>query len=233
MKTSRQTNRKKYGPNIVRAWFDTFFQYALERLARERTLLVDRKWTFRFDSRSLEYIATLGKHMPLSARENLEQFLTFYPEVEGLLAAHDRGVERLLEACTVFHDAIIRDPRFQMAFETVAAEAPAALGADFSSHFGALSSMTDFASIIAVYLVNNFGDLPSYWATSRLWNRYRARVAEAVATAAMEPFRLSTEAAGLELMEAIDRLLDTLKSIRSELSLKFDVPLAPETASAR
>ena len=233
MKTSRQTNRKKYGPNIVRAWFDTFFQYALERLASERTLLVDRKWTFRFYNRSLEYIATLGEHMPLSARENLEQFLSFYPAVEGLLAAHDRGVGRLLEACTTFHDAIIRDPRFQEVFESVAAEAPAALGADFSSHFGALSGMADFAGIIAEYLVNNFGDLPSYYATSRLWNRYRDRFAEAIASAEMEPFRLNTQAAGRELVETIDRLVDNLKLIRSELSLKFDVPLAPEITSAR
>ena len=233
MKTSRQTNRKKYGPNIVRAWFDTFFQYALERLASERTLLVDRKWTFRFYNRSLEYIATLGEHMPLSARENLEQFLSFYPAVEGLLAAHDRGVGRLLEACTAFHDAIIRHPRFQGVFESVAAEAPAALGADFSSHFGALSSMEDFAGIIAEYLVNNFEDLPNYYATSRLWNRYRTRFAEAIATTELEPFRLNAETAGRELLEAVDKLSNFLKSNRSKLSLEFDVPFATETASAR
>lgn len=222
-----------FGPNIVRAWFDIFFRYALERLGDERRHLINKNWTFRYYNRSLEYIATLDESMPLSARENLEQFLLFYPKVGDLLAAHDRGVNALLSACSAFDDAIVRYPRFQKVFESVAAEAPATLGSDFSSHFGALSNAEDFAGLIAEYLVNNFVDLPSYYATSRLWNRYRSCFEESIATPKLEPFRLKTESAGLELAESIDKLLSSLKSTRSKLSLEFDLPFATETASAR
>ena len=93
--------------------------------------------------------------------------------------------------------------------------------------------MEDFAGIIAEYLVNNFEDLPNYYATSRLWNRYRTRFAEAIATTELEPFRLNAETAGRELLEAVDKLSNFLKSNRSKLSLEFDVPFATETASAR
>ena len=85
MKTKQRTGRKKkpYGPNIVRAWFDTVFQYALRGLDNERGFLVRRNWTFRFRSRTLEYLCPFAEHLPGAARENLEQFVSFFPEVGG------------------------------------------------------------------------------------------------------------------------------------------------------
>ena len=44
--------------------------------------------------------------------------------------------------------------------------------------------------------------------------------------------RLETETCGRELLEAGESLSRTLKAIRSDLSLEFDVPFATETASA-
>src|SRR5580698_567302 len=95
MKTRQRSNAKKYGPNIVRAWFDTVFQYVLGRLESERGLLLRRNWTFRFYNRSLEYIVTLGDHMPVGVRENLEQFASFFPDIGELLKAHDLKVVNL------------------------------------------------------------------------------------------------------------------------------------------
>jgi len=232
MKTRQRNNRKKYGPNIVRAWFDTVFQYVLGRLASERGYLVRRNWTYRFYNQALEYITTLGDHMPTSARENLEQFVFFFPKVNDLLEDHDRKVGELTAACAAFHQAIVRDPRFQAAFAGIETEARAEYGAEFSSHFGAFSDSSDFAGILAEYLVNNLGDLPSYYATSRLWNRFRDRFAEAMASPDIERHRLETEKIGQELLNASDNLIGTFKAIRSDLSLELDVPFATETASA-
>ena len=149
MKTRQGNHRKKYGPNIVRAWFDTVFQYVLGRLASERGYLLRRNWTFRFYKRTLEYVASLGEHMPASARANLEQFASFFPEVNDLLEAHDRKVAELTASCAAFHEAIIDNPAFQEVFADVEREAPAALSAEFSSHFGAFSDTADFAAEFA------------------------------------------------------------------------------------
>jgi hypothetical protein len=62
MKQSIDRKKKPYGPHIVRAWFDTVFHYALRGLENERSLLVDRNWTFRFRSRALEYLGPLIEH---------------------------------------------------------------------------------------------------------------------------------------------------------------------------
>jgi hypothetical protein len=232
MRTRPRNNQKKYGPNIVRAWFDTVFQYVLGRLASQRGYLLRRNWTFRFYNRRLEYIATLGDHMPMSARENLEQFASFFPEVSDFLEAHDRKVGDLTAACATFHEAILRDPRFQEVFDGIERDAPAEFGAEFSSNFGALSDRADFAGALAEYLVDNFADLPGYYATSRLWNRFRDRFVPVMASPEIESRRLETEETGRDLLEASEKLIGLLKAKRSELSLEFDVPYATETTSA-
>jgi len=231
MKTRARNNSKKYGPNIVRAWFDTVFQYILGRLESERGYLVRHNWSYRFYKRTLDYIASIGEHMPASARANFEQFASFFPEVNGLLEEHDRKVGELTAACASFHEAIVRDPGFRAIFADVEAEAQAEFGVEFSSHFGAFSDSSDFAGILAEYLVNGLGELPSYYATSRLWNRFRGRFAPVTASPELEAHRLATETCGRELLEASDRLMHTFKAIRSDLSLEFDVPPAIETAS--
>ena len=170
--------------------------------------------------------------MPASARANLEQFASFFPEVNGLLEEHDRKVGELTAACAAFHEAIVRDSRFQEVFTDVEKEAQTELGVEFSSHFGAFSDRSDFSRILAEYLVNNFGELPSYYATSRLWNRFRDRFAPVMGAQDLVSRRRETETCGRELLEAGDSLSRSFKAIRSDLSLQFDVPFAIEIASA-
>jgi hypothetical protein len=76
---SRRSGKKPYGPNIVRAWFDTVVQHILSGLEMEKRFLLQRNWTFRHYSRTLEYIAPVGKYVPGGALENLEQFVSFLP----------------------------------------------------------------------------------------------------------------------------------------------------------
>jgi hypothetical protein len=232
MKTRQRSNSKKYGPNIVRAWFDTVFQYVLARLESERGYLERRNWSYRFYKQALDYVVSLGEHMPASARANLEQFSMFFPEVNDLLEEHDRKVADLTLACASFHEAIVRDSRFREVFAGVETESQVEFGVDFGSHFGAFSTRGDFASILAEHMVNNLAALPSFHATSRLWNRFRDRFVPVAASPELEPYRLASEICGRELLEAGDKLNHKFKAIRSDLSLEFDVPFATETASA-
>lgn len=235
MNTKQSTRRKKkpYGPNIVRAWFDTVFYYSLAGLERERGFLVRRNWTFRFRDATLEYLGPLAAHLPTAARENLEQFVSFFPEASARITDHD-GAERQLEQnCRTYFEAILNHPHFRAVFESVGTEAPQALGREFSSHFGAYSSDTDFMGILAEYLVNNVETLPSHYSTAELWNHYRDRFLPVVLTPELAPFRETTTQAGQALLKAVEDLTSSLKSIRSELSLEFDVPYVAELNSVR
>jgi hypothetical protein len=234
MKTS-QSNRKKarYGPNIVRAWFDTIFHYALSGLANETAWLSQRNWTFRFYRQSLEYIGTLRQSLPFAAVENLEQFLEFFPAAARIIEQHDHRVEELRIACIAYYKAIVDNPRFQEVFRSVATEAPVVLNGDFSAHFGAFRTEEEFAGLLAEYLVNNMEDLPSSYATSRLWNQFRDRFVAVARSPELAAYKDEVDASGHRLLEAAEELTKSLKTTRSELSLEFDVPYVAEITSAR
>jgi hypothetical protein len=234
MKASQKNGRKKptYGPNIVRAWFDTVFHYAVRGLERERGFLERRNWTYRFHLDGLEYLAPLAEHLPGSARENLEQLLSFFPDINVLIGDHDRETARLARACVEFHAAILASPLFDEVFDSVEAEAPAVLGGEFSSHFGAFSTQEQFRGLLAEYLVNNVRENPGYYTTARLWKQYHERFFSALDEPGLAPLRQAADECGQALVEAVAGLAGELKVIRSKLSLDFDVPIAVEITSA-
>jgi len=234
MKTKSQTVGRKgsYGPNIVRAWFDTVFLYALRGLDSERDFLTKRNWTFRFHTRTLEYLGPLAEHLPVAARENLEQFVSFFPQIGTKISGHDICEHQLEVNCRAYLAALLEFEDFQKTFQSVASEAPHALGRDFSSHFGA-SPEADFMAILAEYLINNIEGLPSAYSTAELWNRYRLRFLPVVSGPGLAPFREATERSGRAMLDVVEELTSLFKDARSELSLRFDVPYVSEINSVR
>ena len=231
MKVSQPSRRKPpYGPNIVRAWFDTVLQPVLRGLETERSFVVRHDWTFRFHRQTLEYMAPIAEHV--AARDNLEQFLSFFPAIEGLVGEHDRAVKRLLETCVALHAAISKSRLFQEAFQAVEAETPAVLGVEFSSFFGGYPTREDLGGFLAEYLVNNIQDLPDYYTTARLWNQFRGRFVPVLAVPEVAAHRLEAENCGGQLLKTTERLTGAFKAKRSELSLAKDVPFIAETTSA-
>jgi hypothetical protein len=229
----RRTGKRPYGPNIVRAWFDTVFHYVLSGLEMEKGFLVRRNWTFRQYSRTLEYIAPVGKHVPAGAIENLEQFVSFFPEVDILINRHDESVQRLQGRCVAYAEAIVENAHFLTAFRRVEAESPQVLRREFKAHFGAYSSEEAFRRILAEYLVNNVGTLDEFFSTAALWNHYREDFMSAVSSPELTPLRDATDQAGRDLIQAGDASIASMKRIRSELSLAFDVPFVAELSSVR
>jgi hypothetical protein len=230
---TRRTGKRPYGPNIVRAWFDTVFHYILSGLETERGFLCHRNWTFRHHNRTLEYIAPVPKYVPVAAVENLEQFISFFPHAGMLINRHDTCVERLQESCASYADAIVRNTDFLAAFKLAERESPKVLKRDFGANFGAYSSEEDFKKILAEHLVNNIDSLFSYYATAALWKHFGQTFAGAVKGRKLSLLCEAVDRAGCDLIEAGDELAGSMKKIRSELSLEFDVPFVAELTSVR
>jgi hypothetical protein len=233
MNPKQRTGRKKkrYGPNIVRAWFDTVFHYALRALDNERDFLTKHDWTFQFNNRSLEHLGPFVEHVP--APENLDQFVSFFPEATLLIDLHDARERQLEQDCNSYYQAILDSPGMERVFQSVALEAPETLNREFRSHFGAYSSEMDFKGILAELLVNNVVALPNYYSTAQLWNRYRENFLEILSDPNLAVLAERTERSGEAMLKAVDDLASFLKQTRSELSLEFDVPPVAELNSVR
>jgi hypothetical protein len=233
MKQPWRSAKQPYGPNIVRAWFDTVFHYVLAGLETEKGFLSRCNWTFRHHNGRLEYIASVAKYVPSAALENLEQFVGFFPEEGALIDRHDNCVQQLESRCTTYADAIIESTSFLTTFRRVEAESPQVLHHEFNRNFGAYSSEEDFKRILAEHLVNNIESLFSYHSTAALWNRYREDFVSAVNTPELVSLREAVNQAGRDAITASDELIASMKRVRSELSLAFDVPFVVELSSVR
>jgi len=232
-KPSSSLGKEPYGPNIVRAWFDTVFRFALRGLESERSFLTRRNWTFRFRTLALEYLGPLAEHLPAEARENLEQFVSFFPGVKARISEHDICESQLEQDCRAYLTGILESGTFHEIFESVASESPRVLGREFSSFFGAYSSPADFKGILAEYLINNVECLPNYYSTAELWNRYRDRFLPVVTGPELDNLRAAVERTGGSMFEAVDQLTILLKETRSGLSLRFDVAYVAELNNVR
>ncbi len=223
----------KYGPNIVRAWFDTVFHYLLQGLKNERDFLTRDNWTFRWSTRDLEYLCPAAMLVPAAARENLEQLVMFFSEIGAEIEVHNACEGRLAEDCRSLYDAILGSTVFCEIFSSVRLDSEQGTGRDFKEHFGAYSLDSDFRGILAEYLVNNVEKLPSYYSTAGLWNQYHNRFSAVLETPEVRPQRDALRASGRLMREAVGKLDSTLRRIRAQLSLEFDVPYVAELSSVR
>lgn len=226
-------NGKRFGPNIVRAWFDTVFLHVLRGLARQRGFLQKQNWTYRFHTQSLEYVAPVEAYLPFGAEDNLEQLVSFFPELQPTIATHDEAVANLTERCRELHKAILADPEFEDSFAHLQSHVPTTLGRPFVSFFGALSEDGDIRSLLAEYLVNNLGALPGHYATAEVWNRYGENLKAALSGPFVTACRDRSAEAGSRALAAGNQLEEALRETRSHLSLEFDVPYFAEAGALR
>ena len=73
--------------------------------------------------------------------------------------------------------------------------------------------------------MNGTGLLPGYYSTAPLWNKYMDDFLSIRQTPGACRHWEQSRAAGTALAAAIYSLLDSLKRIRQELSLEYDLPL--------
>jgi hypothetical protein len=140
MKASTRSHKKApYGPNIVRAWFDTVLQPALHGLETEQSFLERKNWTFRFHPPSLEFIGPLREHLPGGAAENLDQFVSFFPGIRSSIDQHDRLAAALLSECRAFQEALESSPQLHSLYRMIERNAPETLGTVRQS-FGAATA---------------------------------------------------------------------------------------------
>lgn len=227
------TQRREPGPNIVRAWFDTVFRDLLNGLTAERMALKRRHWGWHFRPPRLEYVAHARDYLASEAADNFSQLLTFHPEAQELVLAHDRGVTQLLESCKDFQEALTHSSELTTLYQKIVAECPTKLGADISSFFGAYSKEQDFVAALAENVVNHFEELPAYYADAPIWNHYRAEFDSLRTAPHLSAFDQAVKETVSLLGEANEALDTGLRQLRSNLSLDYDMPIVAEISRAR
>jgi len=186
--------------------------------------------------------------VPADGRANLEQFLQFDTSVGTKIQEHDRLVDMLTKSCTTLHETLTRrSPLPNLYAELTSEQLRSALEKHGRSNslyggggtredllreiFGGYPP-ADHIAVLAQYVVNNAGDLPSHITTAPLWNEYRERFLMVLKTREAQKQYRATSGFGAQLMQTSDDLSNELQQIRLKLSIEHDVPYVEPSAKA-
>ncbi len=204
----------RVGPRIVRSWFDTVINPLIGSLELEVTLVARRNWTWSFQPASFERIGPVRRYLDQRAWVNLEQFLDLYPNAAQATLAHDEAADQLLERATALQEALSGCSQFIQLCDSVFAVTDVA---------GAYPAGEPYA-LMAQYVVNTSGELPSYYSTAQLWNKHRRTFLELLVLPGIRERHAELLETGTALAGATEHLARILKDLRLKLSLAYDVP---------
>lgn len=216
------------GPRIIRSWFDTVINPILENLKLEEKLLVLRNWTWRVPPGQLESIRPIEESAWQVSVDNLEQLISFYPNVEDLIERHDQEASELEDACRILHKSLSASDAIKEAYAK--AKQDDALTEEGTSVLR--GSDEEHLDLLAQYVVNTSGEVPSYYVHSPVWNKYRSDFLLSLEEPAISPIRDAAIQAGEKLLGTVNDLSALLKEIRARLSLQFDVPFITSQSAA-
>lgn len=213
----------KVGPRIIRSWFDTVINPILEHLKLEEKLLVLRNWTWRVPPGQLESLRRVEESPWQVSSDNLEQFISFYPNVEDLIERHNEEATELQEACRALHNSLSASKPVKDAYAKAKQDnSLTTQGTPINSVLRG-SEERDL-DLLAQYIVNTADELPDYYVSSPVWNKYKSEFLVSLEDPALRPLRDSTVQAGERLLRTVNELSALLKQTRARLSLQFDVP---------
>ncbi len=217
--------KARIGPRIVRAWFDTVINPLIASLEMELTLAGKGNWTWRFRPPTLELIRQARRYLEPAAAASLEQISRLEPETKATIRPHDDSVDLVFNSAAGLHNGLTSARTFIDLCDSL--WGPIALAAtgihDIRDIFGGYVPEERY-DLIAQYMVNNTGELPSYYATSKFWNWHRTTLMETLNQPEIRPRHDSLLQAGERLEGASRDLLRRLEDLRLVLSLDHDVP---------
>ena len=215
----------RVGPRIVRAWFDTVFNPLIPSLELELGLLSKRNWTFSFAPLTLELIRPVRRYLREEAEANLEQLLHLNVALAANAETHDAAVESLLSSVSALHGALVANQNFvDHCKSLMSPEKLLEAGIkDLHEIFGAYPASDQF-KLIAQNVVNKTGRLPSHYSTAKFWNLNREGLLRSLTLPGVREHYASTVQIGEHLASVSMTLLNQLKDLRLDLSLRHDVP---------
>ena len=220
----------RFGPRIVRAWFDTVINPLVRSLESELALLRRQNWTFSFRTGKCDLIRQLRAYLESEAWANLDQILEIDPPLEANTTHHDQSVEILRDAVAALHRRLAANPEFRSLCDSLlTTEKLQELDVKNPTDIFGAYSESDRYDLLAQYVVNNTGELSSHYTTAKFWNRNREMLLQSMNVPGINNHSESALQAGDQLSRVASALLGQLRNFRDELSLRYDVPLVTST----
>lgn len=214
------------GRGLARALFDTVCNPLIEALEYELCRVIERNWSFSFQSRTLELVRPYAHYISTRAWPNAEQFFGRFEELHASAESHDNAVEALQRAVEALFDTLRTGDAFNELCSSYFMPAETArLGYhNLTEVFGAYP-VSDYENVVAQHIVNHSHKLQSYYSSARFWNAHREEFISLLDRAPADgAYKRACECSD-QLLRASEHFRDQLKRVRTGLSERLDVPM--------
>lgn len=161
MRKPKDKNALRKGPRRVEAWVYTVINPLIEALKVEKSFLKDKNWTWRYQTKNLEFILPVEKYVDSASLPNFEDFLKANPQIGRKMKKHDNLRTALSENCEIAFNHLVALESFQnkikSSLSTYEKENPA------WEYPGGAVPKKDFDKLIAQYIVNWIKELPHHY----------------------------------------------------------------------
>ncbi len=216
----------------VEAWIYGAINPLIDGIRREVFLLDKGNLSWRWYSRSCEYIRPIPEYIESSQRPNYDDFLgdPLNAAFTGRLDGHDRLVRDVEGKAKRFFDGLMQSNLFREQVKASLEEYESRVST--KPQYPSLDSTAeDLPKYVAEYLINRRELLPYHYTMHKFWEEYRRKF-ESYLAGESEPYQ--ERQSFRELGQASDALknlsttlLNDLEEHRRLLCSKYDIPAAP------
>ncbi len=214
-------DRPEKGSLRVQGWIYLVLNPLVDGIQREIHFLELGNLTWRFYSKTFEFLMIASGYVGPGARHTFDDFLKANPREKPPIAQHDALLVELRNQALIAYEGLCADQTFLRAvsdqlrqFESIPRD---------SGFPGGALSRAEFPSLVAEHILNNVSQVPHhhtdsvFWETSRdTFNQFRAGSA----------FRDLDEAIR-KLLKHDNLLLDRIGKTRYRLCERYDLPADP------
>ncbi len=223
--TMKKKLQSKYAPkkgvDRAKSWIYAVINPLIDALKVDKAFLKEKNWTWRYETKRIEFILPLEQYVDSAYHPIFEDFLEANSQMERKRKKREDLRAALSENCRIAFDFLIDLQAFQ---DKVQSSLSAYLSEEPTrEHPRGAVPEGDFHKLIAQYVLSQIQELPDHYTTSRFWSRFRNEFLQFRTGEVFE--RL--DASGKELEREDDRLLTALKNLRSSLVEEYDIPAAP------
>ncbi len=225
-------NSQEPRPQVIRAWIDTLFIPMLEGLESTIRFLDKENWTWRHHPEHFEHLRPATGFIEEKGKFNLRHFSeeNAGSSILTLVEKQREGLNRLGEQCSKEYALLSRSSPLSDRINALLQTLDLSQNTRIATSFGEKTNVHDREYLLE-YLLNNMGDLPTYYVLSRFWSEHREELFSVIASIPdLQETKEETKAIGLQVKGVSRELSSEIWNQVKDWSNDHDIPVVASAA---
>ena len=219
---SDEPSAPEIGQTTAQGWIDKVIYPLLIFLRGVEDILVHTKnWTWQYQTRTFVSIRAAKDLIHPLAKDSLEHFAEYHPDIQAKISLYDQRVGELAAACQRFQRALAGSKALRGLYERAKADDSVVSGHPVSNDF-TIATPTENLESLAESIVNRRRKESFEYTLRRAWSQYYDEFLALRDLPDIRPDSEQVDRAGDALLETVRELIDLLVKAGRNLASKHN-----------